>query len=101
MNGTYNLSRMLVPFVLLLSSCPLSVKPSMVTQPQAIEIAKKEFEKHGRAVSDYDMTVTHDDPSRTYWLICFEKKGPFHVPGGRHCVRVDKPTGASTFMQGE
>ena len=73
----------------------------MVTQDQAIEIAKKEFVKHGRVVSDYDISVSPDDPTRTFWMIWFDKKGSIRVPGDSHCVRVERSSGTTTFMQGE
>lgn len=92
---------LLVPSLLLLCLCERTGKSIMVTQDRAIEIAKKEFAKYGRVVSDYDISVGPDDPPRTFWMICFDKKGPFRVPGGRHCVRVEKSGGAATFMQGE
>jgi len=76
-------------------------KPAMIAQDQAIEIAKAELTRHGRSPSDYDVSVEPDAPSRTSWMVCFERKGPFRVPGGRHCVRVEKSTGTATFLEGE
>lgn len=73
----------------------------MVTRDQAIEIAKIELTKHGRAVSDYGISVEPEDTSGDYWMIWFDRKGPFPVPGGKHAVRVNKITGHAEFMPGE
>jgi hypothetical protein len=73
----------------------------MITEERAAEIARDEMTRQGRTVSDYDMTTVPGDADQPFRLFWFEKKGPFRIPGGRHCVRVDKATGAATFMQGE
>ena len=73
----------------------------MVTRDQAIEVAKKEFSKHGRAVSDYDITVDPDNTTDDYWMIWFDRKGPFPTPGSKHAVRVNKSTGHAEFMPGQ
>jgi hypothetical protein len=86
-------------FILL--GCLHHEKTTMVSQDQAIEIAKTEFGKQDRVVSDFDISVDPDEPSRKFWMICFDKKGPFRVPGGRHCVRVEKSGGAAVFLKGE
>jgi hypothetical protein len=91
---------LLIPFLLADTSCP-NRESHMVIREKAIEIAKGEFVKHGKSVSDYDLSVSPDDSSRSFWMICFDKKGPVRLPGGRHCVKVDKSTGAATFLPGE
>jgi hypothetical protein len=73
----------------------------MVTREKAIEIAKQEFTKHGHAVSDYDMTVDPENTNPDYWMVWFDKKGPFRIPGGKHGVRVHKTTGHADFLPGE
>ncbi len=73
----------------------------MVTQEQAIEIAKKELVRHGYAALDYDTSVDSETSGGQYWMIWFDKKGPFPIPGGRHIVRVNKATGHPDFMRGE
>jgi hypothetical protein len=73
----------------------------MVTQDQAIEIAKQELTKNGLTVSEYDITVGKDLPGATHWMIWFDRKGPFRAPGGKHAVRVQKNTGQAEFMRGE
>src|SRR5579862_5414899 len=60
-------------FTLLVYSCAKNERAHMVTQDQALEIAKAEFARHGKAVSDYDISVDRDEASRTFWMICFEK----------------------------
>ena len=72
-----------------------------MSRHQAIEIAKAELTKHGHTVSDYDITVDPENANTEYWVIWFEKKGPFPVPGGRHAVRINKVTGHAEFMPGE
>lgn len=73
----------------------------MVTQDQAVEIAKKELAKHGHSVAEYALTVDPDNARATEWVIWFEKKGAFPIPGGRHAVFVNKDTGKPRFMVGE
>jgi hypothetical protein len=73
----------------------------MVTRTQAVQIAKAEFTRAGYAVSDYEVTIDSDVPREKCWMIWFDKKGPFPIPGGRHAVSVDKFTGQSVFMPGE
>jgi hypothetical protein len=73
----------------------------MVTRDQAIEIAKRELTKQGHAVADYDLSVDPENTDREYWMVWFDRKGPFPVPGGKHAVRVNKVTGEAQFMPGE
>jgi hypothetical protein len=92
-----------MPVSWLLVACSLkrNGREIMVTRDQAIEAAKRELTKHGHAVSDYDITVDPENPTEDYWMIWFDKKGPFPVPGGKHGVRVNKSTGHVEFMPGE
>ncbi len=73
----------------------------MVTKDKAIETAKKEFTKQGRFVSDYDVSVETYYADEKQWIIWFDKKGTFRIPGGKHAVLVHKTTGQSVFMPGE
>lgn len=93
----------LAPVSWLLLACSLrrNGRELKVTRDQAIEAAKKELAKHGHAVSEYDMTVDPESTNEDYWMVWFDKKGPFPVPGGKHCVRVSKKTGQAEFMPGE
>jgi hypothetical protein len=85
----------------LCAACHLqpSRKEIMISREQAIATAQTELTKHGFAAADYDVTVDAD--GKTGWMVWFEKKGPFPVPGGRHAVRVDASTGRAVFMPGE
>ena len=65
----------------------------------AVEIATKEFEKHGRPASGDDVTVTTYDDARQ-WIVWFTNKGP-QRPGGRHAVLVEKTTGETEFRAGQ
>jgi hypothetical protein len=73
----------------------------MLTESQAIEIAKKEFAEQGHAASDYDIKVDTYYADHGQWIVWFDKKGPFRIPGGKQAVRVHKETGCSVFMPGE
>ncbi len=73
----------------------------MLTQNQAVEVAKKEFSKHGHQVSDHDITAETYPADEKQWIVWFDKKGPFPIPGGKHAVLVDKTTGHADFMPGE
>ena len=73
----------------------------MVTKDQAIEIATKELANSDRAPKDYEMTVDPEDTNQDFWMIWFERKGPYPAPGGRHAVRVNKNTGHADLMPGE
>ncbi|WP_089729128.1 hypothetical protein [Candidatus Thiosymbion oneisti] len=73
----------------------------MLTQDQAIEMAKKEFTKHGYLVSDYEVAIETNPADEKQWIVWFDKKGPFQIPGGKHAILVDKITGQPVFMPGE
>ncbi len=74
---------------------------AMTTQEQAVEIAKKELLKHDYVLADFDITVGIDTSNAEYWIVWFEKSGPFQLPGGGGAVRVNKQTGAAELMRGE
>lgn len=73
----------------------------MVTRDQALEIASKEFIKYGYLVSDYDISIEPYHADENQWIVWFDKKGPFRIPGGKHAVLVHKTTGQSDFLPGE
>lgn len=73
----------------------------ILTQEQVVDIAKKELEKHGHSVAQYDVTVVKDEPSRDHWMVWFEYRAKYKIPGGKHGVRVDKSTGKAVFLPGE
>lgn len=73
----------------------------MLTQDQAIETAKEEFARQGYLASDYDITIQVYYADEQQWIVWFDKKGPFRIPGGKHAVVVHKITGQSVFMPGE
>jgi hypothetical protein len=72
----------------------------MITQDQAAEIARQEFEKHGRRASDYDITITTYETDARKWIVWFTNKGP-QRPGGKHAVIVNKTTGETEFRAGQ
>ena len=73
----------------------------MLTEAQAVTAAEAEFAKSGRVVSDYIVTIESYPGDSAAWIVWFNRKGPFPVPGGKHAVRVDKTTGRAVFMPGE
>jgi len=75
-------------------------KQRIVTESRALEIAKTAFLKTGRNVSDYNVSLKSDSIGNK-WVVCFDEKGRYAVPGGKHLVTVEKLTGKATFMQGQ
>lgn len=73
----------------------------MITETQAIERAEVTFVKAGFQPSDYDVTVTVEPSAAAAWMVWFDKKGPFPIPGGKHLVKVNRETGETRFMPGE
>lgn len=97
--GTFVL---LVACGLSIMGCPQKFKGErMITQEQAIELAKEEFNKQGRSSSDYDISIEIYYVDEKQWIIWFDKKGPYPIPGGKHAVLVHKTTGQSIFMPGQ
>ena len=73
----------------------------MVTQEQAVEIAKAEFEKHGESAADYTVTIETYRADNDQWIVWFDRATPFPPPGSKHAVLVHKTTGRTVFMPGE
>jgi hypothetical protein len=73
----------------------------MLTKERAVAVATQEFVKHGRSASDYNVTIEPYHADSTQWMVWFDRKGPFPLPGGKHGVLVDKSTGHAVFLPGE
>jgi len=73
----------------------------MITEDQAVEIATKTFTAQGRRAADYDVSIETNAANENQWIIWFDKKGTFRIPGGKHAVVVNKSTGQSKFWAGE
>jgi uncharacterized protein YpmB len=71
----------------------------IAAESKAFELAKVEFAKTGRKVSDYEVTV-ETDSSGDNWIVWFDRKGAYATPGGNHSVIVEKATGKVAFMPG-
>ncbi len=74
---------------------------SMITEDRAVEIASMAFTAQGRRAADYDVSIETYPADENQWIVWFDKKGPFRIPGGKHAVVVHKSTGQSEFMAGE
>jgi hypothetical protein len=72
-----------------------------VEKTEAIELANKEFVRNGNELDKYDVSVDLQLGEERYWMVWYDRKGPFRVPGGKHLVRVDARTGEATFLKGE
>src|SRR6266536_732115 len=72
----------------------------IITELKALELAKKEFVRSGRKVEDYRVSVETDSGGQE-WIVWFDRKTEYPVPGGKHAVTVEKATGKAVFMQGE
>jgi hypothetical protein len=93
---------LLVACGLSIIGCPKKLKGErMFTQEQAIEVAKQEFSRQGRPPSDYDISIEIYYADEKQWIIWFDKKGPYPIPGGKHAVLVHKTTGQAVFMPGQ
>jgi hypothetical protein len=93
---------LLVACGLSIMGCPQKLKGErMIAQEQAIEIAKEEFNKQGRSASDYEISIEIYYADEKQWIIWFDKKGLYPIPGGKHAVLVHKATGQSIFMPGQ
>jgi hypothetical protein len=85
-----------------MTSCRQQVEgKKMLSQQEAIEVAKKVFADQGNDVADYDVNVETYHRDEQKWIVWFNKSGPFPIPGGKHAVVVHKSTGATVFMPGE
>ncbi len=85
-------------------SCVHSKKPEeplrMISQSEAVELAKKELAQAGCRVDDYSMVSVRADDAKRRWVVYFEAKGPPR-PGGHCLVWVNKEGGQAKFMPGE
>ncbi len=73
----------------------------MVSREQALTIAHQAHQERGFAPNDYNVELSDADSSESHWLVWFDRKGEFPVPGGKHAVQVDKTTGQALFLPGE
>ena len=86
---------------LLIMSCVKQQDSSgMITESRALALAKKQFVKNGFDVTDYLVSVETDGNGQK-WIVWFDRKGKYSVPGGKHAVTVEKATGKVIFMPGE
>jgi hypothetical protein len=74
--------------------------PEDVTETKAVQLAIEIFHKTGRNVMNYKITVKTDSNGQE-WLVWFDQKGDYAVPGGKHLVTVNKHSGDVVFMPGE
>jgi hypothetical protein len=72
-----------------------------VGKAEAIELANKEFVRNGNELEKFNVSAELHPSANGYWMIWYDRKGPFAVPGGKHLVRVDAKTGQATFLKGE
>jgi hypothetical protein len=85
-----------------MAGCQHRVKgEKMLSQDEAVEVAKKEFVNQGRDAAEYDVKIETYHADDKQWIVWFDKAGPYRVPGGKHAVLVDKSTGATVFMKGQ
>jgi len=73
----------------------------MLTKQQATDAATQEFSKHRQQVSEYAVFVETYKADGNKWIVWFDYKGPFPIPGGKNAVLVDKVSGETVFMPGE
>ena len=71
-----------------------------VTESKAVELAKAEFARTGRKTADYQATVESDSSGKK-WIVWFDSKGKYPLPGGKHAVTIEKDTGKAVFLPGE
>ena len=93
--------------VIFITSCSLSYtkllsqEKNMVTEQQAVEIAKEKFLQLGYgSVEHYNIKVT-DEFDKTKWSVIFQGIGEYARPGYHAIIDVDKETGKTTYMPGE
>ena len=72
----------------------------MITKSKAEELAIAEFERNGMRQENYVVLVAADNTGNK-WLVSFEKKGKYPLPGEKHLVTVEKDGGKAIFMRGE
>ena len=93
-------SALLVAALLLVSCVEHQETPGMITESKALELAKKEFVRNGLKLEDYRVSAKADSSGQN-WIVWFDRKGEYSVPGGKHAVTVQKTTGKVVFMPGE
>jgi hypothetical protein len=72
----------------------------VLTEAQAIELAKQEFVKTGRRVEEYQLSAERDEAKRK-WMVWFQLKSTFPPPGTTHAVAIEDKTRRAIFMPGE
>lgn len=73
---------------------------NIITKSKAEELAIAEFERNGIRQEDYVVSVAADNTGNK-WVVSFEKKGKYPLPGEKHLVTVEKDGGKAVFMRGE
>lgn len=73
----------------------------MIDEEEAVIIATVEFEKTGASASNYHISIEPYGADASNWIVWFEWKSPFPIPGGRSAVLVHRETGDTQFMPGE
>lgn len=64
-------------------------KTATTSEKDALELAKIEFKANGRKLQDFNASITTDSTGQR-WIVWFEQKGRYSLPGGTHAVTVDK-----------
>lgn len=72
-----------------------------IDQTQAVALANEELSRNGIDVANYDIEIDGKMSQGPHWMIWYERKGPYRMPGGRHAVKIDKNTGQAVFMKGQ
>jgi hypothetical protein len=72
----------------------------MLTEAQAVALAKQELLKTGRKVEDYRVSSERDN-RKGKWIVWFDLKRDYPPPGSKHSVTVEDETGQAVFMLGE
>ncbi len=85
----------------MISGCPKNTGETMLSENEVLEFAAKSFEETSRSVKDYDVEIKEHHSDAGKWIVWYDKKGPFRIPGEKHAVVVDKITGESLFLPGE
>ncbi len=102
-HGMEHRNALIIVCWLLVTGChyPSKGNNKMITEAQAIEIAKKEFEKHDLRAAEHTITIETYHADDKQWIVWFDESEPFPTPGGNHAVLVNKTTGEAEFLPGE
>ena len=92
-------SALLVAALLLVSCVEHQETPGMITESKALELAKKEFVRNGLRLEDYRVSVKTNSSGQN-WIIWFDRKGEYSVPGGSMQLRLKKPQARSFLCLG-